>query len=179
MRRRTCAGCSATSKAATSTRPEEGGSIVVSIFMRVLLPAPFGPMRPKISAAFTVKETLSTAVSLSKRRVKSKVSITGAWTFSVTDFGTPSLAMLSPCEFIDPPSRPARRSPSSGCLRRLGLMHHGNRAQQAGWVDTDRIDAESGEETGNLRIVGRRLAADANLAVVALRPGDREPQHLQ
>jgi hypothetical protein len=58
-------------------------------------------------------------------------------------------------------------APILGLLRReragrrhllLGLVHGGECSQQARRIDADRIDAEPGEELGNLRIVRRRLA---------------------
>ncbi len=52
---------------ATIAVPLLGGTSVVSMRMRVLLPAPFGPRRPKISPFCTVKLTLSTACNLPKR----------------------------------------------------------------------------------------------------------------
>src|SRR5579871_85724 len=52
---------------------------------------------------------------------------------------------------------------------RLRLRHNRDRAQQACWIDADRIDADTGEKARDLRIIGRRLTADADVAVVALR----------
>ena len=55
MLRRTCAGALTMSKPATVAVPSEGSSSVVSILMVVLLPAPFGPSRPKIDAVGDVQ----------------------------------------------------------------------------------------------------------------------------
>ena len=46
-------------------------------------------------------------------------------------------------------------------------------------VDADRIDPEPGQELRDLGIVGRRLAADPDMTMVALGAGDGEPQHFE
>ena len=55
-----------------------GGKSVVNILMRVLLPAPFEPMRPKISPGKTLSDTLSTATRSPKWRLKAEVLIAGS-----------------------------------------------------------------------------------------------------
>src|SRR5271156_7160005 len=65
----------ATSKPATQALPSLGGSSVVSIRTNVVLPAPLGPSRPKTSPRRTSKLTLSTAVKVPKRLVRSLVCI--------------------------------------------------------------------------------------------------------
>ena len=54
--------------------------MVVSILMSVLLPAPLGPMRPKISPELTVKEASDTAATLPNRRQRLNVSTTAELT---------------------------------------------------------------------------------------------------
>src|SRR5271156_433500 len=72
---RTCRGWRATSKPATNAWPPLGGISVVSIRTSVVLPAPLGPSSPKTSPRRTSKLTLSTAVKLPKRLVRSLVCI--------------------------------------------------------------------------------------------------------
>src|SRR5579863_1832032 len=67
---RTLAACREISKPAISAVPEEAGSKVTSILIRVLFPAALGPRRPKTSPAFTEKLRWFTAVREPKRRVK-------------------------------------------------------------------------------------------------------------
>ena len=54
---RTACGSRATSNPAMLARPEVGGSMVVNIFISVLLPAPFGPIRAKVSPAKICRKT--------------------------------------------------------------------------------------------------------------------------
>ena len=61
MRRRTSRGCVATSNPSTRASPEVGRSSVVSILIVVVLPAPFGPSRPKSSPCSIAKSTPRTA----------------------------------------------------------------------------------------------------------------------
>src|ERR1019366_1064151 len=75
MLRRTSPACAMMSKPATRAAPDEGGKSVVNILMRVLLPAPFEPMRPKISPGKTLSDTLSTATRSPKWRLKAVVRI--------------------------------------------------------------------------------------------------------
>jgi len=62
------------SKPATFALPAVGASMVVSILMVVVLPAPFGPSRPKMEPAVTAMFNVFTAVSEPKRRVSPDVS---------------------------------------------------------------------------------------------------------
>ncbi len=55
------AGWAATSTPAMKARPEVGTTRVVKMPAVVVLPAPFGPRRPKISPARTSRLSLSTA----------------------------------------------------------------------------------------------------------------------
>ncbi len=48
---------------ATSTLPELGRTIPQTMLIKVVLPAPFGPSRPKISPARTSNDTSSTDVN--------------------------------------------------------------------------------------------------------------------
>ena len=50
----------------------------MSILIKLLLPAPFEPMRPKISPCVVVIDTWDTATSSPKLRLKLEVSIAGA-----------------------------------------------------------------------------------------------------
>ena len=56
----------------------------------------------------------------------------------------------------------------------FSFMNDGHRPQDARWIDTDRIDTEPGQKSGDLRIIRRRLAADPDMPAVAVRLG-----HLQ
>jgi len=83
---------------------------------------------------------------------------------------------IMPGVFTQPGSlRDKRRS----CHPLLGLVHGGERSQQARRIDADRIDPEPGEKLRDFRIVGRRLATNSDLATIAFGAGDREPQHLE
>ena len=66
IRRRTSSGFFATSKPATIALPEVGRSNVVSMRTTVLFPAPFGPRKPKISPALTVRLMPFTALTSPK-----------------------------------------------------------------------------------------------------------------
>src|ERR1035437_2079738 len=72
MLRRTSPACAMMSKPPTRAPPDEGGKSVVNILMRVLLPAPFEPMRPKISPDKTLNENLSTATRKPKWRLRAE-----------------------------------------------------------------------------------------------------------
>ena len=73
--RSTALGSRMISCPATIAVPLEGGTSVVNMRISVLLPAPFGPSRPKISPLWTVKLTLSTASSAPKRLLMASTSI--------------------------------------------------------------------------------------------------------
>ena len=64
---RTCLASVTVSKPPTLTEPLVGRDSVVSIDTVVLLPAPLGPRKPKISPGCTSKDTPSTAKTESKR----------------------------------------------------------------------------------------------------------------
>ena len=69
VRRRTSRGCEATSKPATRALPSVGRSRVESMRTVVVLPAPFGPSRPKIVPGRTSNEmSLTATISLPRRR---------------------------------------------------------------------------------------------------------------
>lgn len=72
---RTFVACDTTSKPATDAFPDVGFKRVVSIIIVVLLPAPFGPRKPKISPVSTLNEMLSTAFTLPNSFVRESVSI--------------------------------------------------------------------------------------------------------
>ena len=55
MRRRASIDCSNTSKPSIFTTPSVGGMKPVTIRMVVVFPAPFGPRKPTISPASTLK----------------------------------------------------------------------------------------------------------------------------
>src|SRR6476661_5537587 len=61
MRRRTSSGCATTSNPMTDAVPLVGRTSVVSIFRVVVLPAPFGPSRPKMLPRLTANDIPSTA----------------------------------------------------------------------------------------------------------------------
>lgn len=74
----------------------------------------------------------------------------------------------------------AAKSRDIGAMEPLfGLAHQIDRVDEAGRVHADRVDAELDEESRDLPIGRRRLAADADMPVIALRPGHRKPQHFQ
>ena len=63
MLSRTAAGCLLTSYPATDALPFVMDARVSSILIVVVLPAPFGPKKPKISPSSTSKEMSSTALT--------------------------------------------------------------------------------------------------------------------
>src|ERR1700726_3498654 len=77
-RLRTSLRSTAGSRPSISTWPRVGVSRVVSILIVVVLPAPFGPRKAKISPLSTSKEMPSTAVSRPNVLVRSRARITGA-----------------------------------------------------------------------------------------------------
>ena len=74
MLRRTSTGWRTVSNPDTLAVPALGGSLVVSILMVVVLPAPLGPNRPKIEQAATLNDNSLTAVTDPKWRVRPRVS---------------------------------------------------------------------------------------------------------
>src|SRR5437868_3521280 len=77
MRSFTAWGSRATSWPATEAWPEVGSMSPQSMRRVVVLPAPSGPTKPKISAGVTWMFRWSTAVRAPKRRVKSVVWMMG------------------------------------------------------------------------------------------------------
>src|ERR1051325_9361430 len=59
----------------TEISPRSGWRKVTSIRIVVVLPAPFGPTKPKISPLSMVRLTLSTAIRLPNRLLRSRISI--------------------------------------------------------------------------------------------------------
>src|SRR4051812_45228462 len=78
MARRTLSASATTSAPATRAEPPDGGRSVVSMRMRVDLPAPLGPSMPKISPSPTVNEMPSTAVKSPQRLERLTTSMAGA-----------------------------------------------------------------------------------------------------
>ncbi len=68
MLRRTSSGCATTSSPSTWARPRVGRVSVVRIFRMVVLPAPFGPNKPKSDPGRTEKLIPSTARTAGRRR---------------------------------------------------------------------------------------------------------------
>src|ERR1035441_1585337 len=71
---RTASGSRATSKPATTARPEVGLSSPQSMRMVVDLPAPFGPRNPKTSPLLTSRLIRSTATKPPKRFTKFSIA---------------------------------------------------------------------------------------------------------
>src|SRR5690348_10170748 len=74
MLRRTVAGSVSRLAPATVATPSSGGSRVASIRRVVVLPAPFGPRKPKISPSATwrsIPTTASTVVRLVRKDLRS------------------------------------------------------------------------------------------------------------
>src|ERR1043165_6408677 len=78
---RTCPGCVATSCPATRAVPDVGLRTVQRMRMVVVLPAPLGPSRPKISPARASKLTWSTAWTRPRRR--SRNDLVRFWTWII------------------------------------------------------------------------------------------------
>ena len=80
MRARARAGATRRFAPATCSEPLVAGNNPHSIRNVVVLPAPLGPSRPKISPRRTSNEVLATAVKSPKRRTRSRTTMTGsAW----------------------------------------------------------------------------------------------------
>src|SRR4051812_18083345 len=62
-----CGGVPAISRSWKRIEPDVGASVPDNILKIVLLPDPFGPIRPRISPCSTLNETLLTAVKPPKR----------------------------------------------------------------------------------------------------------------
>src|ERR1039458_4625909 len=77
MLRRTSCGECATLVPSTRTEPDVGFKSVASTLIVVVLPAPFGPMKPKISPRGMVSDRLRTATCLPKTTHKPWMSTTG------------------------------------------------------------------------------------------------------
>src|ERR1017187_2464862 len=95
MRERTRSGALQTTKPATVALPPSIGSNVVSMRSVVVLPAPLGPRKPKISPRFTSILTPRTALIADPRRPRkllrrSRVEIT------LSPLGTPSPVISTP-----------------------------------------------------------------------------------
>src|SRR5215469_3007280 len=75
--RRTSPGRATTSYPASEAPPEVGRSSVASILIVVVLPAPFGPRKPKISPGATVNVTPRTASIGPKRLTRLRTSMIG------------------------------------------------------------------------------------------------------
>jgi hypothetical protein len=68
------AGCFSSDTPSRSTSPESGRYSRVMTLNAVVLPAPFGPMRPDICPCSTSNDTPSRATMPPKRRVTSRTS---------------------------------------------------------------------------------------------------------
>src|SRR5690349_622971 len=73
-RTRRCVGSPVMSASSKRTRPAVGRSTPVSRLNNVVLPAPLGPISPRISPALTESVTLFTATSPPKRQVSPDAS---------------------------------------------------------------------------------------------------------
>ncbi|MDT4884333.1 hypothetical protein FQZ97_1204640 [compost metagenome] len=71
------------SKPATVALPDEGLESPQSIFIAVVLPAPFAPRKPKISPAYTSKVISLVAMKSPKRLVSLSVFITTSLVISI------------------------------------------------------------------------------------------------
>src|SRR6266446_3165718 len=71
-----CGGRPASSAPANFIDPADGTSVPESRLKIVLLPEPFGPIRPRISPSSTLNETLLTAVKPPKRLTSPATSST-------------------------------------------------------------------------------------------------------
>src|SRR5262245_42713782 len=86
----------AMSKPATEPRPAVGRSSPARILMVVVLPAPFGPRKPKISPGRTAKVTPSTAVKRPKPLVSPSTSTAGGAGSPVADrTGSPAAGIAA------------------------------------------------------------------------------------
>jgi hypothetical protein len=75
MERRTSSRAALILNPHTAASPSVGAMSVESIFIMVVLPAPFGPSSPKISPCMTSNDNRSTAVTDSNRLVRLAVVI--------------------------------------------------------------------------------------------------------
>src|SRR4029077_2865533 len=117
MRSRILAGSVASSHPATRAVPPLGGSSVASMRRVVVLPAPLGPRKPKISPAWTRKSTPATATTSRRRDLKTRrrprVSITASGAIRGDSGGCadPGAGHQLPERLL---RRPAARAPAHG-----------------------------------------------------------------
>src|SRR5947209_6722716 len=141
MRRRTSDGARTTSNPATRAEPSVGGSNVVSIFTSVLLPAPFGPINPKIVPGSTTSVRWSTATMRPNRRVRRRVSSESVLASFSSNGDTPSRSRAP-----RPYGRCRSRSLPAGSCRVEHRPHaHCERRREpqcAGRVDLSQASAE-------------------------------------
>src|SRR6266542_4012482 len=97
MRLFTRSGSAATSAPATIAVPLVGRMRPQSMRMVVVLPEPLGPRMPKISPAWIVNETWSTAVTAPKRLPRSRSSTTTRESGSVMAGAARALLRAIPC----------------------------------------------------------------------------------
>src|ERR1700739_895127 len=74
-----CGDMPATSRPSSRIEPAVGAKVPDSILKIVLLPDPFGPIRPRISPSPTANETSLTAVKAPKRLRSPVTSSTETW----------------------------------------------------------------------------------------------------
>src|SRR5690348_18388094 len=110
--------------------PEVGGVSVVSMRMSVVLPAPFGPSKPKISPFSTVKLMLFTATSSPKRFVSPSTSIANCF----EAVGISGVLRVSDALLISAPTsaleRPQGFKEQDGWLHSRKKLAAPNRARQ-------------------------------------------------
>src|SRR6266851_2149424 len=128
MRSRILPGSVARSQPATRAVPPLGGISVASIRSVVVLPAPFGPRKPKISPRRTLRSTPTTAsttrLRLWKTRRRPRVSIIGSGSELPIRRDFAGCRDLAACQEIPEGllGRPAAR----------GQAHHGDGAHDRG-----------------------------------------------
>src|SRR5438309_5248901 len=103
-------GCPAISRPSKRIEPAFGASVPESMLKIVLLPEPFGPIRPRISPRSTVNDTLLTALKPPKRFTRP----------STTSTAVPSLSR----DHLFVAIGRARRQRQHGLALRLALRPH-------------------------------------------------------
>ena len=114
---------------ATSRWPLVAGSSPHSMRKVVVLPAPFGPSRPKISPRATSNEVLATAVKSPKRRTRSRTTITGPSPPFLADADACAMSSARPCAIR------GADAPASWCWRSI-IMNASSSSSGRAWCAT-------------------------------------------
>ena len=136
---------------ATSRWPLVAGSSPHSMRKVVVLPAPFGPSRPKISPRATSNEVLATAVKSPKRRTRSRTTITGPSPPFLADADACAMSSARPCAIR------GADAPASWCWRSI-IMNASSSSSGRAWCATPPSSASSARGSASGWRIAHRAA---------------------